>query len=90
MVERDSVYLERARESLAGAESEFVNHRYINSANRSYYAVYQAAIHALLAAGIRPPGATEQWGHDYVQAQFVGQLINRRKRYPADLRNTLE
>jgi uncharacterized protein (UPF0332 family) len=90
MIERDSVYLERARESLAGAESEFVNHRYNNSANRSYYAVYQAAIHALLAAGIRPPGATEHWGHDYVQAQFVGQLINRRKRYPADLRNTLE
>ncbi len=74
MTERDPVFLDRARESLAGAESEFVNHRYNNSANRSYYAVFQAAIHALLAAGIRAPGATDHWGHDYVQAQFVGQL----------------
>jgi uncharacterized protein (UPF0332 family) len=90
MVERNSAFIDRARESLAGAESEYVNERYNNSANRSYYAVYQAAIYALLAAGIRPPGATEHWGHDYVQAQFVGQLINRRKHYPADLRNTLE
>jgi uncharacterized protein (UPF0332 family) len=90
MVERDSAFLDRARESLAGAESEFVNGRYNNSANRSYYAVFQAAIYALLAAGIRPLGAVDHWGHDYVQAQFVGQLINRRKRYPADLRNTLE
>jgi uncharacterized protein (UPF0332 family) len=90
MVERSSVYLDRARESLAGAESEFVNHRYNNSANRSYYAVFQAAIHALLTAGFRPQGTADHWGHDYVQAQFIGQLINRRKRYPADLRNTLE
>jgi uncharacterized protein (UPF0332 family) len=90
MIQRDSAFLDRARESLAGAESEYVNDRYNNSANRSYYAVFQAAIYALLAAGIRPAGAVDHWGHDYVQAQFVGQLINRRKRYPADLRNTLE
>ncbi|HEU5432404.1 MAG TPA: hypothetical protein VFU81_12120 [Thermomicrobiales bacterium] len=31
-----------------------------------------------------------QWGHDFVQARFVGDLINRRKRYPAELRTTLE
>ena len=59
MMERDSVFLDRARESLVGAESEFVNHRYNNSANRSYYAVFQAAIYALLAAGIRSPGAMD-------------------------------
>jgi len=90
VIERDRVFRDKARESLAGGVSEFVNHQYNNSANRSYYAVYQAAIHALLTAGIRPPSATEQWGHDYVQAQFVGQLINRRKRYPTDLRNMFE
>lgn len=33
---------------------------------------------------------TAQWGQDFVQARFVGDLINRRKRYPADLRTTLE
>ena len=32
----------------------------------------------------------KQWGHDFVQAEFVGQLISRRKIYPTSLRNTLE
>ena len=35
---------------------------------------------------MRPSG---QWSHEFVQAQFVGQLINRRKRYDADLRRVL-
>jgi hypothetical protein len=35
MIERNGVYLEKAYESLAGAESEFVNHRYNNAANRA-------------------------------------------------------
>ena len=90
MIERGAEYLDKAEESLASAESEFVNDRYNNSANRAYYAVFQAAIHALLDAGIRPPGNTDHWGHDYVQAQLVGLLINRRKRYSTELRNTLE
>ncbi|MDQ3225149.1 MAG: HEPN domain-containing protein [Chloroflexota bacterium] len=90
MIERGAEYLDKAEESLTGGESEFVNDRYNNSANRAYYAVFQAAIHALLDAGIRPPGNTDHWGHDYVQAQFVGLLINRRKRYSTELRNTLE
>ncbi len=29
-------------------------------------------------------------GHDFVQAEFIGQLINRRKLYPSTLRDTLE
>ena len=33
--------------------------------------------------------AVRRWGHDFVQAQFVGQLINRRKLYPASLRSAL-
>lgn len=90
MSERDSLYLIKAEESLAGAESEFINGRFNNCANRAYYAVFQAAIHALLKAGVRPPGAVDHWGHDFVQARFVGDLINKRKRYPADLRNVLE
>ncbi|MDQ2831389.1 MAG: HEPN domain-containing protein [Chloroflexota bacterium] len=76
-------FLSKARESLAGAESEFVNARY----NSCYYACFQAAIHALMQAGIHPN--SDQWGHDFVQAQFVGLLINRRKIYPALLRDVL-
>lgn len=90
MIELDSVFLEKARESLEGAESEFVNGRYNNCANRCYYACFQAAIHALQRAGIQPPGRSGEWGHDLVQAQFAGQLINRRKIYETTLRNILE
>jgi uncharacterized protein (UPF0332 family) len=89
-VSRPSTYLEKALESLAGAESEFANRRYNNCANRAYYACFQAAIHALMEAGIRPPKATAQWGHEFVQARFNGDLINRRKLYATDMRGALE
>lgn len=83
-----ALYLVKAAESLTGAESEYVNRRYQNCANRAYYACYQAGVAALLHAGMRPSGS--RWGHDTVQAQFVGELINRRKRYPSELRDTFE
>jgi uncharacterized protein (UPF0332 family) len=47
--------LNRAQESLEGAESEFASGRYNNVANRAYYACFQAAIAALDLADIRPP-----------------------------------
>jgi uncharacterized protein (UPF0332 family) len=73
---------------LAGAESEIANRRYNNCANRCYYACYQAAVAALTREEIRPSG-NGQWSHSAVQAQFVGQLINRRKRFAAEFRDTL-
>lgn len=30
-----------------------------------------------------------QWSHGFVPAQFDGQLINRQKLYPSELRNVL-
>jgi uncharacterized protein (UPF0332 family) len=81
-----AIYLAKAIESLLTAESEFVNGRYNSCANRCYYACFQAAIAALLVEGIRPSG---QWSHQFVQAQFVGVLINQRKRYDAQLRRVL-
>lgn len=82
-------YLEKAVESLAGAESELANRRFNNCANRSYYACFQAAIAALLAAGIQARSPGGRWRHEHIQAQFAGQLINRQQRYPANLRGTL-
>ena len=64
MIERETLFLDKAGESLAGAESEYVNRRYNNCANRSYYACFQAAVHALAAAGIRSSGALPTWSHD--------------------------
>lgn len=81
------LYWHKAIESLAGAESELVQERFNNAANRAYYAAFQAAIAALLRNGIR--GKDETWPHRFVQAEFVGKLVNRRHRYPARLRDTL-
>lgn len=83
------VFLAKAQESLAGAESEYAYGRYNNCANRCYYACFQGAIYALVKAGITQVSAHAQWGHAFVQAQFIGQLINRRKMYPAGLRDVL-
>ena len=81
-----TIYLAKATESLLTAESEFVNGRYNSCANRCYYSCFQAAIVALLREGILPRG---QWSHEFVHAQFVGVLINQRKRYDSDLRRVL-
>jgi uncharacterized protein (UPF0332 family) len=81
-----TIYVAKAGESVRTAESEFVNGRYNSCASRCYYACFQAAIAALLREGIRPAG---QWSHAFVQAQFVGVLINRRKRYDPQLRRVL-
>lgn len=89
MIDLADLYFAKAEESLAGAESEFINGRYDNCANRSYYACFQAAICALMRVGVTPSGAQDAWAHTYVQARFVGDLINRRKLYPADLRDVL-
>jgi uncharacterized protein (UPF0332 family) len=89
MLDLAGIFLAKAEESLAGAESEFANGRYNNCANRSYYACFQAAVHALLVAGTRTRSPQGQWGHDFVQAEFVGQLVNRRKLYPATVRDVL-
>jgi uncharacterized protein (UPF0332 family) len=86
MTGADDSFLQKAQESLDGAQSEYVNNRYNNCANRSYYACFQAAVYALSQAEIRP---ARDWGHDFVQAQFIGQLINRRKMYSTALRQAL-
>ncbi len=82
-------YLDKAVESLAGAESELANRRFNNCANRCYYACFQAAVAALLAADINVRSFGGYWRHDQIQAQFIGQLINRKHLYPASLRRTL-
>lgn len=66
MIEHEAVFLAKARESLAGDESEFVNDRFNYCANRASYACFPAAIHVLIGAGVKPPGASEPCGHDVV------------------------
>lgn len=43
----------------------------------------------LMESGIRSQSPTGRWSHELVQAQFSAELVNRRKLYPASLRDTL-
>lgn len=90
MSEESDAFLTRAAESLAGAESELVNERYNNAANRAYFACFHAAVAALALADVRPPAGKRDWTHAFVQGQFPGLLIYRRKQYSAELRDTLD
>ncbi len=89
MMVRDTIYREKAEESLAGALSEYAAGRYNNCANRCYYSCFQAAVYALQEAGISSSGTRATWGHDQLQATFARELINRRKVYPSSLRDAL-
>ena len=90
MAEAYDVFLDKALDCLTSAEIEIANGRYDNAANRCYYACFQAAIAALESAGFRPSGGSKpRWSHESVQALFIGVLINRRKRYPSNLRPIL-
>ena len=84
-----AIFLAKARESLAGAESEFVNSRFNNCTNRCYYACLQAARAALEKDGIKPTEPRLAFGHGFIQAHFVGGLIGKKKQYPPELRDTL-
>ena len=86
MQEDAQTFLSKAQENLQAAQSLFDHKLYNASANRAYYAAFQAAVAALLAESLITP---ERLGHDIVQARFVGDLINRRKKYPASLRSSL-
>ena len=84
-------YLRKAHESLDGAEREFATRAYNNATNRSYYAAFQAAVAALLAADIAIK--TERGGtlsHSGVRSAFAGVLIQRRGLYDRQLRSILQ
>lgn len=89
LVEEIQTYLTKARESLTSAEADHTAGRHNSCANRAYYACCQAAVAALLAEGVRPLSPRGEWSHEFVQSQFNGLLIGRRKRYPLPLRRIL-
>lgn len=85
-MEEKTSYLAKALESLSCAESEFNASRYNTAARNVYYALFQAAVAALLQEEITPSG---RWEHEFVHSRFSGQLVYRRKVYPARFRRTL-
>jgi uncharacterized protein (UPF0332 family) len=74
-------FLIKAKENLEAAEVLFDLRLYNASANRAYYAAFQAAVAALAAAGFQDSVPS----HSTVQAKFSGELIHRRKIYPSKL-----
>jgi uncharacterized protein (UPF0332 family) len=78
---------EKAQESLSAAELCFKEKLYNSTANRAYYAMFQAAIVALEKTGIRSQG--EQWSHDRLQATFAGELTRNRKIFPRTMARDL-
>jgi uncharacterized protein (UPF0332 family) len=77
-------FLTKAQENLTAAALLFEHELYNASANRAYYATFQAAIAALANIGIHTNRS-----HEATQAQFASKLIKRRKVYPSHLKSYL-
>jgi len=73
--------LEKAMESLQAAESCLALALSNSCASRCYYAMFQAAVVALQAAGFH----RDAWSHAALQATFTNEMIQRRKIYPRQL-----
>ena len=84
--DRDEFFA-KAQEGLLAAEAALEAGWHTVCARTAYFAAYHAAIAALLHEGITDRKGS--WGHDFVQAAFVEQLIVRRKVYAAPLRSIL-
>ncbi len=78
-------FLKKAQDNLTLAKYCLENGYYDASANRAYYAAFQAAIAALAVAGITSPKPEHKW----TQSAFNGELIKRRKIYPSRLSSYL-
>jgi uncharacterized protein (UPF0332 family) len=74
-VKEARTYLIKAVKSLTSAHVDWAAARYNSGANRAYYACFQAAVAAFLAAGVRPASPRGEWSHEFVQSQFNGVLI---------------
>ncbi len=79
-------FLAKAKENIAVAAWVHENGHYNASANRAYYAAFQAAIAALANACIIN---VHRISHSGVQSLFATELIRRRKIYPARLKSYL-
>jgi uncharacterized protein (UPF0332 family) len=73
--------LEKAQESLRAAETCLSLELFNSCASRCYYAMFQATVVALEAAGFH----RDVWSHTALQATFTNELIHRRKLYPRRL-----
>ncbi len=78
-------FLKKAQDNLVLAKYCLENGYYDASANRAYYATFQAAVAALSIEGFANPKPEHKW----TQSTFNGELIKRRKIYPSRLSSYL-
>ncbi|MBF0099343.1 MAG: HEPN domain-containing protein [Desulfobacterales bacterium] len=78
-------FFNKAKNNLNAAQLCFDNALYDASANRAYYAAFQAAIAVLLHKGIK----RDKIDHKLVQADFSEKLIKRQKIFPNRLKSYL-
>jgi uncharacterized protein (UPF0332 family) len=80
-------FLTKAQENLAVAEWAYTNGYYNATANRTYYAAFQAAVAALAHFGLLLK--TGRIEHRTIQNAFATELIHRRKLFPNHLKSVL-
>lgn len=78
------IWMDKATENLTAAQL-CCDHGLFNAcANRLYYAMFHGGIAALIKNGVPLP--PKNIGHGWVQSNFSGQLIHRRKVFAAKYR----
>lgn len=78
-------FLGKADKNLQAAKVCFENELYDATANRAYYAAFQAAVAALASQGVKK----ERLDHKWVQAQFNARFIKKEKKIPGQLKSFL-
>jgi len=77
------VYLAKARNNVRTAQGAYDQGDFDSCASRSYFAVFQVEIAALIKL---TEFRQDRWGHDRVQEEFNRRLIRARKLFPSALR----
>ncbi len=81
------IWIEKANENLASAQSCFEQGYFNACANRMYYAMFHAGMAALVKVGLLNAG--KRAGHEWLQANFSRHLIHQRKIFSAKFRSYL-
>ncbi len=76
----DKTFADKARQNLTVAEWCFDNGHYDACCNRAYYAMFQAALAALIHERINPSG--DVISHTWVHSNFATYFCNQRKIFP--------
>ncbi len=75
-----TVFIDKARQNLVVAEWCYNNSHYDACCNRAYYAMFQAALAALIYDNIKIPDGVI--AHPWVHGNFAAHFCNQRKIFP--------